>query len=57
MVVNHCIVPCEHLGNGTSHRTVTMVASLLLTSGLVGYEAVLHTCGKKPSGRSVGANL
>ena len=31
-----------HLGNGITQRTVTMVAQLLLTSGLVSFEAVLH---------------
>ena len=31
-----------HLGNGTGRRTVTMVAPLVLTSGPVRYEAVLH---------------
>ena len=31
----------RHLGNGTGHRTVTMVAPLLLTSGPVRYEAGL----------------
>ena len=30
------------LGNGPAHRTVTMAAPLLLTSGLVWYEAELH---------------
>ena len=33
-----------HLGNGTGHRTVTMTAPLLPTSGLVRYEAVFHNC-------------
>ena len=39
------IVVCEHLGNGTGRRTVTMVALLLLSSGPVRYEAVLDSCG------------
>ena len=34
-----------HLGNDTGRRTVTVAAPLLLTSGLVRYEAMLHTCG------------
>ena len=34
-----------HLGNGSGRRTVTMMAPLLLTHGLVRYEAVLHSCG------------
>ena len=34
-----------HLGKGTVHRTATMVAPLLLTSGPAKYEAVLHSCG------------
>ena len=29
-----CIVACAHLGNGTGHRTATLVAPLLLTSGM-----------------------
>ena len=34
------------LKNGTGHRTVTMEAPLVvLTSGSVRYEAVLHSCG------------
>ena len=39
-----------HLGNGTVRRTVTMMAPLILTSGLVRYEAVLHSCGTSPGG-------
>ena len=42
-----------HLWNGTGHRIVTMTALLLLTSGLVRYEAVLHGCGTSPVGRWV----
>ena len=38
-----CIVACTHLGSGTGHITVTIVAPLLLTSGLMRYEAVLHS--------------
>ena len=34
-------------------RTVTMTATLLLTSGLVSYEAVLHSCGTSPVGQWV----
>ena len=45
MSQNRCIVACAHLGNGTGHRTVTLAAPLLLTSGPVRYEAVLHSCG------------
>ena len=41
----HCIISCAHLRNGTRHRTVTMVAPLLVTSYLVGYESVLHSYG------------
>ena len=37
-----------HLGNGTGHRTVTMAAPLLLTSGPARYEALLHGCGTSP---------
>ena len=37
-----CIVACTHLGNGTSCRTATMVAPLLLSSGLAKYEVGLH---------------
>ena len=37
-----------HLGNGIGSKTVTMAAPLLLTSGLVRYEAVLHSCGTSP---------
>ena len=38
-----CVVACEHVGNGTGHRTVTMMIPLLFTSGLVRYEAALHS--------------
>ena len=40
----HCIVACAHLGNGTGRRTVRLAVPLLLTSGLVRYEAVRHSC-------------
>ena len=39
-----------HLGNSTGHRTATMTAPLLLTSGPVQYEAVLHRCATSPIG-------
>ena len=39
-----------HLKNGTSRRTVTMTAPLLLTSGWVRFEAVLHSYGTSPVG-------
>ena len=50
-----------HLGNGTGRRTATMMAPLpplpplllLLTSGLVRDEAVLHSCGTNPVGGRV----
>ena len=45
-----CIVACARLGNGTGHRTATMVATLLLNSGPVRYEAVLHSCEASPVG-------
>ena len=45
-----CIVACTHLATSTCCRTVTMVAPLLLTSGPVRYEAVLHSCGTSPVG-------
>ena len=32
-----CIVACTHLENSTSHKTVTLAAALLLTSGPVRY--------------------
>ena len=38
------------LGNGTGRRTATIMAPLLFTSGLVRYEAVLHSCGTSPVG-------
>ena len=41
----HYIVACAHLENGTGRRTPTMAAPLLLTRGLVRYEAVVHSCG------------
>ena len=50
----HCIVACTHLGNSTCPRTVTMVAPLLLNSGLGRYEAVLHSCGTSPVGQGGG---
>ena len=37
-----------HLGNGTGRRTATMAAPLLLTSGLVRYEALPHGCKTSP---------
>ena len=46
----HRIVGCAHVGNGTGRRTVTLVAPVLLTSGVVRYETVFHSCGTKPSG-------
>ena len=39
---------CTHLGNGSGHRTAILVAPLLLTSGPVRYESVLHSCGTSP---------
>ena len=45
-----CIVACAHLGNGTGRRTATMSALLLLTSGLVRHETVLHSCVTSPEG-------
>ena len=45
-----CIVACAHLGNGTGRRTATMAALLLLTSGPVRHEAVLHSYGTSPVG-------
>ena len=50
---DHCIVVCAHLGNGTGRRTVTMAALLLLTSGPMRYEAVLHSCRISPVGEGV----
>ena len=38
------------LGNGTGQRTATMMAPLVLTSGPVRYEAVLHSCRTSPVG-------
>ena len=56
-----CVYGCRHgefvplycllahtLGNGTGRRLTTMVTPLLLTSGLVRYEAGLHSCGTSP---------
>ena len=45
-----CIVACMHLGNGTGRRTATLAAPLLLTSGLMRYEAVLDSWGTSPVG-------
>ena len=39
-----------HLANGTGRRTVTMAAPLLLKSGALRYEVVLHSCGTSPMG-------
>ena len=36
------------LGNGTGHRTATTMATLLLTSSTVKYEALLHSCETNP---------
>ena len=36
------------LGNGTVRRTVTMTGPLLFSSGLVRFEAVLHSCLTSP---------
>ena len=47
-----CIVGDAHLGNGTGRRTPTLAAPLLLTSGSVRYEAVLHSYGTSPGGGS-----
>ena len=46
--LNCCIVACAHLGNDTGLRTVTIAAPLLLISGPVRYDAVLHNCGPRP---------
>ena len=46
----HCIVACTHLGNDTGHRTATLEAPLLLTSGPARYEAMLYSCGTSPGG-------
>ena len=48
-----CIVACTHLGNGTGRRTETMAAPLQLTSGPVGYEAVLQLRDKIPVARGL----
>ena len=45
---NRCIVACAHLRNGTGRRTATLAAPLLLTSGPVRYEAVLHISSTSP---------
>ena len=37
-----------HLGKGTGRRIATMTATLLLTSGPVRYETVLHSCRTSP---------
>ena len=42
-----------HLGNGSGHRTVTMMAPLLLTSDMMRYEAVLHNCETSAVGGGV----
>ena len=44
-----CIVACADIGNGTGHRTAIMAIQLLLTSGLVRHEAVLHNGGTSPA--------
>ena len=44
------MVACAHVGNSTGYRTATLAAPLLLTSGLVRYEARLHSCGTSPVG-------
>ena len=43
-----------HLRNSTGHRTVRKARSLLLTSGLVRYEAVFHNYGTIPAGCASG---
>ena len=53
VVSYRCIVACAHLENGTGRRIATMVAPLLLTSGPVKYEALLHSCGTSPVGGEV----
>ena len=46
-----CIVAWGTLRElSTGRRTVTMAAPLLLTSGPVRYEIVLHGCGTSPMG-------
>ena len=42
-----------HLGNGTGPRTATMTGPILLTSGLVRYEAVCHSFGTSLMGGRV----
>ena len=44
-----------HLGNGTDCRIATMTTSLLLTSGLMRYDLVLHNCGTSLVGGGMGA--
>ena len=39
---------CLHTLRELSDRTVTLVKPLLLTSGVVRYEAVFHSCGTSP---------
>ena len=50
----NCIVACTYLGNSTGRRTATMMAPLLLTSGLAKYEVIflvfLGACAKGWSG-------
>ena len=53
----HCIVACAHLGNGTGHRTATLAAPPLHTSGQVRYEAVLHSYGTSPVGKGIGIDV
>ena len=46
-----CVALClldAYLGNSTGCRTVTMTAPLLITSGPLRYEAVLHSCETSP---------
>ena len=38
----HSIIVCAHLENDTGRRCATIVAPLLLISGLARYEAVIH---------------
>ena len=45
-----CTVACAHLENITGRRNVVMATPLLLTSGPVRYETVLHSCGTSPVG-------
>ena len=41
--LSRCIVACAHLGKGTSRRTMEMATALLLISGSLRNEAVLHS--------------